>query len=207
MDAFIPLFIQNAFKHFKSTGSLLPSSRFLARAIAKRIKGDDLNILEVGAGTGAVTKEIAKVLHKNDHLVLSEINKDFIKHLETLLADGGPLGQRASQIELFPYKVQELKGKQTFDYIISSLPFHNFTPSVVQDILDHYDLLLKPNGVVIFFEYKWIQGLKIFFKKKEVIRMDAVEQVINTYLENKEVEEEPVFLNIPPALIYVCRRK
>src|SRR5260370_26052180 len=47
-----------------STGAILPSSRFLARALVSQLRGPraPARILEVGPGTGSVTRAIARCL-------------------------------------------------------------------------------------------------------------------------------------------------
>lgn len=206
MADFFP-FLQNAFKYFARTGALLPSSPFLAKAIARRIDNrTKLNILEVGAGTGAVTREIIKKMHAESHLVLCEINQDFVDHLKKLLENDSAFKTHQEQIEIFPHPVQKLQAEHTYDLIISSLPFRNFDPKSVKEILAHFDKLLKPNGVLIFFEYKWIWGFKVFLNQKKAQRMGLVDQILQEYLSNLHVEKENVFLNFPPALIYICQK-
>src|SRR6266568_3044798 len=57
-------------RNFHTTGAILPSSRFLARAMVSDLKGPrgPARILEVGPGTGAVTREIVRLLQDEDRL-------------------------------------------------------------------------------------------------------------------------------------------
>src|SRR5262249_9496833 len=73
-------FFQQFRRQYHNTGSILPSSRALARALVSRLRGRraPARILEVGPGTGAVTDEILRQLRPGDRLDLVEINADFV---------------------------------------------------------------------------------------------------------------------------------
>src|SRR4051794_9569006 len=70
--------------HFRTTGAILPSSRFLARALVRHLRGPRApsRILEVGPGTGSVTCEIARRMLPGDRLDAVEINDRFVRLLE-----------------------------------------------------------------------------------------------------------------------------
>ena len=56
-------FIKQTFRDFRSTGAIAPSTRFLGRKMALSLPHplpDDFRVLEVGPGTGPVTREIVK---------------------------------------------------------------------------------------------------------------------------------------------------
>src|SRR5215471_18367200 len=63
-------FFRECRQHFHTTGAILPSSRFLARALVRPLFGPrpTWRILEVGPGTGSVTREIAKRMTMADRL-------------------------------------------------------------------------------------------------------------------------------------------
>src|SRR3954452_8300024 len=70
-------------RHFRTTGALLPSSRFLARALSAPLAGPrpPWHILEVGPGTGSVTREILRRLQPGDRLDAVELNGHFVQRL------------------------------------------------------------------------------------------------------------------------------
>src|SRR5271166_5309832 len=80
-------FLREFRRHFLTTGAILPSSRFLARALVKplRLPRTASRILEVGPGTGSVTREIARRLLPGDRLDAVEINGHFVELLESSL--------------------------------------------------------------------------------------------------------------------------
>src|SRR5438876_11512114 len=73
-------------QHYHTTGSILPSSRALGRALTRpmRLAQGARRILEVGPGTGAVTAEIVRALRPDDQLDLVEINAQFVAVLERI---------------------------------------------------------------------------------------------------------------------------
>jgi phosphatidylethanolamine/phosphatidyl-N-methylethanolamine N-methyltransferase len=64
-------------------GSIVPSSPVLGRLIAKHIeKGSDAAVLELGAGTGAVTHSLIRSGIAPKRIVLVEIVPEMAEHLE-----------------------------------------------------------------------------------------------------------------------------
>src|SRR5438132_4086883 len=77
-------FFRESRRNFHDTGSVLPSSRFLGRALAselKKVRGP-ARILEVGPGTGAVTTQILRQLIPGDRFDLVELNSHFVELLQ-----------------------------------------------------------------------------------------------------------------------------
>ncbi|HTK76950.1 MAG TPA: hypothetical protein VL371_16910, partial [Gemmataceae bacterium] len=72
-------FLKESRRHFRATGALLPSSRFLAKTLAAPLSGarPPYRILEVGPGTGAVTRAIARRMISGDQLDAVELNPRF----------------------------------------------------------------------------------------------------------------------------------
>src|SRR5581483_5471549 len=68
-------------RHFPATGAILPSSRFLARALVRPLRSPRpaCRILEVGPGTGSVTREIVWRMQSGDRLDAVEINGRFVE--------------------------------------------------------------------------------------------------------------------------------
>ena len=67
------LFLKKYLKNPQSVGSVIPSSDFLAKAIFKSIKElDQTTVIEIGAGTGAITKHISSL-----NPLLVEIDQEF----------------------------------------------------------------------------------------------------------------------------------
>lgn len=207
MSAF-NVFYRNVFSHLRTTGSVAPSSRFLARAMLHCLQGrpHPLRILEVGPGTGPFTKPLAEFLQDGDSLDLCELNDEFVRHLQGLMETHPAMNARKSQITMYHMPVQDLKSEQQYDAIISGLPFNNFEPGLVQDILDMYRKLVKPGGCLSFFEYAWVRNMKkVVASREENQRVDAVGEVLTKFLAQHQKERIFVPLNFPPSIVHVCR--
>ena len=138
----------------RNTGSILPSSRFLARALVRPLMQADgpRRIMEVGPGTGAVTGEIVKLLRPDDRFDVVEINPRFVALLQAKLTEDPAYSRVAQQVRIFT-RLQEVPGAAVCDFLISGLPLNNFPLNLVLEIFGCYQRLLKPSGVLSYFEY------------------------------------------------------
>ena len=77
-------FLQRYLQDPKSVGSVAPSSPALAAALSEpfRQRTTPARVLEVGAGTGAVTRHLGRLLSDEDELDLCEIQEDFARTIE-----------------------------------------------------------------------------------------------------------------------------
>jgi phospholipid N-methyltransferase len=191
-------------RHFRNTGALLPSSRFLARALASPLAGPrpPCCILEVGPGTGSVTREILRRLQPGDRLDCVELNEHFVERLNLCLRHDPRFVPYQSQVHVLHSPVEEMPGEALYDHIISGLPLNNFPVDLVQEIFDAYSRLLKPGGVLSYFEYVLIRHLKTPFSgRKERRRLFRVGRLVGGYIEAFQVRRQQVLMNVPPAVV------
>src|SRR5205809_6617788 len=106
-------------RNFHTTGAILPSSRFLARELVSELSRPrwPARILQVGPGTGPVTREICRVLLGGDRLDAVEINPRFVQHLRRCLSREELFQAHAERIELIQASVLDLPGQGVYDYI------------------------------------------------------------------------------------------
>ena len=159
-------FITQAVRNCRSTGALAPSSRFLGRTMVKSMPmTKNQRILEVGPGTGAVTKHILANLRCGDELHIVELNEEFCQHLEQHLlkpfrtTDSGA----GVKVVLHNTPIEEAGLEGNFDTIICCLPFNNFPINVVQHLFDIMFDLLSSDGELVYFEYLGMRWLKRVF--------------------------------------------
>lgn len=210
MKPSLRVFYQNVFTHLLTTGSVAPSSRFLAEAITRCVQpqGEPLCILEAGPGTGPFTRALIGKLREEDRLDLCELNDLFVQYLQKLLETDSLFTAHKKQITLYHCPVEELAGEQRYDYIISGLPFNNFPPELVSRILQNYKRLIKPGGILAFFEYAGIRRCKqAVVWGKEGQRIQAISAVLQQFFKEYKEKDILVWLNFPPSVVHVCRMR
>src|SRR5262249_2774551 len=143
-------------------GAVLPSSRFLARALVRQLRGPRPagRILEVGPGTGSVTREIVRWMLPDDRLDAVEINGHFVAVLEKEARADRAFRARPDQAQAIRGAGEDLLGEAVYDYIVSGLPLNNFSVAQVRSIFATYRRLLKPGGTLTYYEYVLVRQLK-----------------------------------------------
>jgi phospholipid N-methyltransferase len=195
-------------RHVRSTGSLLPSSRFLAHALVSELRKPRQpgRILEVGPGTGSVTRQAVRYLLPGDRLDAVEINERFVALLQRRFLIEWPFRVHREQLHLIHAAVEDLPGEGIYDCIISGLPLNNFPVAQVREIFKAYNRLLKPGGTLTYYEYVLIRQLKTpFANRRERRRLYGVGRVVGDYIRSYQVRRQQVFINVPPAIVrHLC---
>ena len=209
-QTFLTQFLRNQ----QTTGALVPSGRALAKALCRHVgQGDGpQKILEAGPGTGAVTGHIVERLREQDRLWMVELNPTFAAHLRGLFDTKPAFRTVASRCRIVEGSVQELGPDRSdsndtqFDLVISGLPLNNFSSEHVNDILRAYSRLLRPGGVLSFFQYILIRPAKLAVSAgAERDRLKSVGAAIDGVLCQREFAREWVWPNVPPAWVHHLR--
>ncbi len=206
------VFFKEFRNRFETTGAVLPSSRWLAGRLTWALNGRDktepVRVLEVGPGTGAVTKRIVKLLREGDRLDLVELNGFFVSTLQRRF-DSEPDFQRvASQVRIHCCPIQQFQCDEPYDFIISGLPFNNFSASLVDQILQSCLNMLSESGTLSYFEYMGVRPLRMRVgKRAERQRLKELDEVLRRYLTQFRIRRDLVLLNIPPALVHHLQKK
>src|SRR5437763_1708516 len=155
--AFLTQFLRN----HQTTGAVIPSGRALASALCRHVgSGGPQKILEAGPGTGAVTGLMVERMRKQDQLWLVELNPTFAAHLRSAFKERPAFRDVADRCHLVEGSVQQLGKEGQFDIVVSGLPLNNFSLDDVREVLDAYSKLLKPAGILSFFQYIMIRDAK-----------------------------------------------
>jgi phospholipid N-methyltransferase len=140
----------------REVGAFTRTSAVVARAVAEPV-GDypaPRAVLEVGAGTGALTRALIERLGPGDRLDLCEINPRFVRLLREEFA-----ARPAPAVRIFGGDVEGLPDGTRYDVIVSSLPWLNLDPDKVRRILARYDAGLRPGGTISYIDY-WANGVR-----------------------------------------------
>ncbi|MBN1588874.1 MAG: methyltransferase domain-containing protein [Pirellulales bacterium] len=202
------LFVREFRQNYHTTGAVLPSGRRLSAALARHVgHGDRVQrVLEVGPGTGAVTRCIARNLGPNDRLDLVELNTSFAQSLRETLVEDSLLRTVAERTRVLEMAVEELRGETQYDVIISGLPLNNFSVDSVDRILDTFRNLLAPGGTLSFFEYIAIRRMKALVSGASVReRLCGIGLALDDFLDGNEIRRDWIWLNVPPAWVHHVR--
>jgi phosphatidylethanolamine/phosphatidyl-N-methylethanolamine N-methyltransferase len=172
----------------KRTGAVAPSSPFLAREMARAV--DPLApglIVELGPGTGPVTKALIARGVRRERLLLIEFDPYFCKLLRERFALA-----RIVRADAFALR-EALGGRltQPVAAVVSSLPLLNEPPERRLNLLDEAFELMGPDGVFVQFTY----GLRSPIPR---------EAFAGRYLGRCGA---PVLRNLPPASVWTYRRR
>ena len=201
-------FLTQFLRNYETTGSVIPSGRALGGALCRYVGygPGGQKILEAGPGTGAVTGCIIGRMRQEDELWMVELNPTFAAHLRTAFREKPAFRDASNRCHLIEGSVQQLGREGQFDLVISGLPLNNFSPEHVQDILQAYARLLKPGGILSFFQYILIRPAKMFVSVgSERTRLKGVGQTIEGVLGEREFAREWVWVNVPPAWVHHIR--
>jgi phospholipid N-methyltransferase len=189
---------------FHTTGSVAPSSRHLARAMTRHLAAPrgPARILEVGPGTGAVTRRIVKLLRPEDRLDLVELNDSFANLLRQRFQSDPVFQPAAAQSQVHVCGIEKFKSDAKYDYVISGLPFNNFSPGFVAQVLQAFDELMAPGGTLSYFEYMYVRPLRrLVSRQSERTRLAELDRVLNAFLSAHGASRDSVFFNLPPAWV------
>lgn len=185
-------------------GAIGPSSRALAAALCEpyRLFSGPARVLEVGAGTGAVTRHLGSLLGAEDELDICEIDPDFADVLEREVltrADFAP-GVAEGRVRLLRLAVQELSYEDRYDFIISGLPLTAFNLSDLQDVFGVIRRCLRPGGVLSYFEYLALRRTSRFLSiGPRRARIRSVSTYLSRNIREHQISRRTVLKNLPPA--------
>ena len=176
-----------------TTGAIMPSSRYLAAAVAAPIpeRGDPV-VVELGAGTGPFTAEIQRRLAGRGRHIAIEINPRLARRL----------AQRHPEVELVVDDAARLprllaeRGIPAADVIVSGLPWAAFSATVQSRLLDAVLRVMRPDGAFTTFSYAHARPLTTAIRFRRRLHA-AFEEV---------VPSRTIWRNLPPAFVYHARR-
>ncbi len=202
------LFFREYLRNFHYTGAVLPSGRFLAAALTRFVsQPQPRRILEVGPGTGAVTRRIVGGMGADDQLDLVELNGTFVRQLERRFQTEPAFRVVADRARIHHCPIEELPGGESYDVIVSGLPLNNFSAADVERILAVLTDRLAPDGMLSFFEYIAVRPARALLSgRAERTRLRAIGQTMRSVLKHHEIRRDAVWLNVPPAWVHHLRK-
>ncbi|MDX2035971.1 MAG: methyltransferase domain-containing protein [Isosphaeraceae bacterium] len=182
------LFLKKFLAHGTKIASLAPSSPWLSRATIRNVDWSKLDtIVELGAGTGPITKEIVDRLRPETRFLTLERDPDFARLLRERFSG-------RANVEVIEGDVRDLatmlseRGIDRVEAVISGLPIPSFPKELTRELFQVIHRVLHPEGT-----FNQITELALVYKG-----------LYKRYFEDVRFIFEP--RNLPPAGAYHCRR-
>lgn len=183
------LFWQRSLKNPLQICSLFPSSPFVGRAMTEVLgKRIDSHLIELGAGTGAVTRQLIRNGVEPGKLTLIEIDAQL----------GGHLRRRFPDVDVVIAPAQNLaqlwkeRNGGNVGAIVSTLPLRLFSKKLVYLVMKNSLSVLDEGGMFVQFTYR---------------QTSPVPPRVLHALRLKAWRYTRVWLNLPPAAIWVYERE
>lgn len=169
-------YLQNFITSPRTMGTLMPSSPWLCHAMLNQIDWTkSLQIAELGAADGVLTRRILNRMRADANLDAFEIQPAFIRKLN-LIDD--------RRLQVMAHSAEHLTGD--YDAVFSCLPLLSIPTRISMKILQKTRQQLKEkDGVLILFQYSHLS-----------------EKMLSRYFTWKKIR---VVKNFPPALVYICK--
>jgi len=176
----------------RTVGAVSPSSRALAAELVRDLDCEEpTTVVELGPGTGVVTRAIAEKLGPQSRALAIDVEPAFVAdvsrkfpHIEAVCASAADLIALLQERDMFPA-----------DHIVSGLPFASLPGNVTAGILDAVAGSLRPGGTFTTFQY--VSGyptpLAVSFRQSLSERMGSTPH------------RRVVWRNIPPAFVLTWR--
>lgn len=180
----LPLFMWQLVRHPKTISAIAPSSKGLARQMASQITQTTGKVVEIGAGTGVLTRQILASGVAPQDLTIIEMNPKFCAALKSQFSDCNVLEMDAQKLGSLPL--------ENVGMVISGLPLLSIPEPVQHNIIKGAFDLMVEGGKYVQFTY----GPK-----------PPIAPEVRTANDLQWRTLKKVWLNLPPAMPYVFTRK
>lgn len=184
-------FFRQWLKNPLRVAAVAPSSAELAAAMIAELPDDAARVIELGGGTGAITRALLEAGIRDPDLLVLELNEELHAHLQVrfprvpvLLGDARMLPALARE--------QGYLGDGPADAVVSGLGLLTMPHPLQRDILAAAFQCLRPGGVFVQFTYGPAAPVA-----------DAVARELSLRARRGEF----VLRNVPPATVYVYSRE
>lgn len=179
---FLQAFIKNPLK----VGAITPSSPELASKMIEGIEPRENNlVLELGVGTGAITKFLQDIVPDEKSYLGIELDGNLVKSLKTKFPALKIIRGNACDLE----KIHQKSNLGKVGFIICCLPFVSLPNEVGEKILSEIDKFMQQGCMFRTFQYAHGYYMPSAIKLREFMR--------NRY--GKAKRSQLIVKNVPPA--------
>jgi len=177
-------FIRSWIEKPLSTGAVMPSSRGLARAMARYVDPQSVGpVIELGPGTGPVTEALVKHGVDPSRLVLVEFNPDFCRLLRARYPSATVVQGDAYRLK----RLLEIYVREPAAAVVSGLPLVTKPLRTRLRLISDAMTLLAEGAPFVQFTYAMLPPIP---KGLSGVRAEA---------------SELIWMNLPPARVWVYR--
>lgn len=185
------IFFRECLLHPIHTSSFFPSSQRIAQMMSHAGSPESAKVtVEIGPGTGSLTREILKEVPEDSTFFTIEINPQFAKQMQKSFPEVETICADAAELP----KILKKKKLEKCDRIVSGIPWASFEDKTQDALLNSVINSLQEDGE--FITITFVSGKNLpqgrRFQKKLKHRFNTV---ITTPI---------VWSNIPPAIAYYC---
>ena len=189
-------FVAEALINFPTVAAISPSSSYLATAMLEPLTLARTRVaLELGAGTGAITRALLDQLPPHATLLVFEINPRFIDCLRRSISDPRMILINSSAENLDSELHQ--RGIQQVDTVTSSLGLAFVPDRERHALFQRLSPFLHQKSV--FTQYQYIHGLQ--FVEGRLCRLN-LRPLLSRYFGS--VQSRIEWRNLPPAFVFTC---
>ncbi|AVF35625.1 class I SAM-dependent methyltransferase [Rahnella sikkimica] len=169
-------YLQNFITSPRTMGTLMPSSPWLCHAMLSQIDwATTLDIAELGAADGVLTRRILSRMRADAKLEAFEIQPAFVRKLNQL---------EDRRLQVMAHSAEHMR--TDYDAVFSCLPLLSMPVRTSMKILQKTQQQLKSkDGVLVLFQYSQMS-----------------EKLLSRYFTWKKIR---VVRNFPPAIVYICK--
>lgn len=179
---FLQAFLKNPLK----VGAIAPSSPELAAEMLQGIEPDDQNIvLELGVGTGAITRFLRGVIPSRESYLGIELDADLVKTLNRNFPDVNIIQGNAAEA----YTIHKDSGLGKVRYLVCCLPFVSLPKEVSEAVLTEISRFMDEGCELRLFQYAHGYFLPPAIKLREYLKARY----------GKSRRSPLVLKNVPPA--------
>jgi phosphatidylethanolamine/phosphatidyl-N-methylethanolamine N-methyltransferase len=190
-------FVAEALADFGTVGAIAPSSRYLTQAMLRPLPLENARLaVELGPGTGVMTRALLDLLPQDATLLAFEINSRFVQHMRSTIRD-----PRLVLIQAPAEALEEelnRRGYRHVDAILSSLAMGLMSDQQRHALLSEISIRLKKTGT--FTQYQYLHGLQ--FRERQLSKFDMF-GLLGRYF--RSVQRKITWRNLPPAFVFTCR--
>lgn len=177
-------------KHFIKSpshmGSVAPSSKYLAKTIVNMLPPQGHTLLEIGPGTGAITKALVEATYFKQ-LIAIENNRQFIQPLQQKFPSIKIIHGNAFDID----HIAEQHDIHQLDAIVSSLPLLMINKPERKTLCRKLLTTLPPGKPLLQYSYG----------SQSPIPLEWLEE----FSDHFDIDCQKVLLNVPPARVWRYR--